>query len=72
MKTHHTKAQLHKENKYNEMVIYWEACHSGSMFVDLPSNINVYAVSSTNETEKIGKIPCEAKFDTVTPWGETH
>jgi len=28
-----------------------EACESGSMFVDLPKNINIYAVSASNPTE---------------------
>jgi len=33
------------------MVFYLEACESGSMFVDLPTNINLYALSAANPTE---------------------
>lgn len=37
---------------YKEMVLYIEACESGSMFDGiLASNINVYAVTAANPTE---------------------
>jgi len=42
---------MHKEQKYNQMVIYIEACESGSMFDGLlPENINVYATTASNST----------------------
>lgn len=37
------------ENKmYKELVMYMEACESGSMFEKLPKDINVYALSAAN------------------------
>lgn len=30
---------------------YLEACESGSMFVDLPKNVNIYATTASNPTE---------------------
>ena len=44
---------MHKNNKYKEMVIYWESCHSGSMFQNLlPNNINVYALSASSPDQE--------------------
>ncbi|XP_005092927.1 legumain-like [Aplysia californica] len=44
--------QMHREKKYKEMVLYVEACESGSMFEGiLPEDINIYAISSTNSHE---------------------
>ena len=44
-----TIIQMHNQNKFKEMVIYWESCHSGSMFQNLlPNNINVYALSASS------------------------
>ena len=44
---------MHKNKKYKEMVIYWESCHSGSMFQNLlPNNINVYALSASSPDEE--------------------
>ena len=41
------------ENKmYDQMVIYIEACESGSMFEGiLTENLNIYAVTAANSTE---------------------
>ena len=33
-------AEMHKNNWYKEMVIFIESCQSGSMFHNLPKNIN--------------------------------
>ena len=33
------------------MVIYIEACESGSMLEDLPSNMNIYATTASNSEE---------------------
>jgi len=46
-----TITQMHKEKKYKEMVIYIEACESGSMLEDLPDNINIYSTTASNPTE---------------------
>jgi len=43
---------MHQNNMYKEMVVYIEACESGSMFENiLPDNINIYALSAANSTE---------------------
>jgi len=42
---------MHDGGKYKKAAYYLEACESGSMFVDLPTNINFYAVSASNPTE---------------------
>ncbi|KAI7797072.1 legumain-like isoform X2 [Triplophysa rosa] len=41
-----------KNHQFSKMVIYLESCHSGSMFAHLPSNVHVYAVTSTKANEK--------------------
>jgi legumain len=49
----HKAIQFMNQNKmYKEMVIYMEACESGSMFQNiLENNINVYALSAANASE---------------------
>ena len=48
-----TIIQMHNQNKFKEMVIYWESCHSGSMFQNLlPNNINVYALSASSPDQE--------------------
>ena len=43
---------MHANKMYNQMVIYWESCESGSMFSKLlPSDINVLAVTAANPRE---------------------
>uniref|UniRef100_A0A7N0U932 legumain n=1 Tax=Kalanchoe fedtschenkoi TaxID=63787 RepID=A0A7N0U932_KALFE len=42
----------HQSNAYSQMVIYVEACESGSIFDGLlPEDLNVYATTSANPTE---------------------
>ena len=36
---------------YKQLVFYLEACESGSMFVNLPKNINVYSLSAAGTSE---------------------
>lgn len=36
---------------YKQMTYYLESCESGSMFQDLPSNTDIYAVSASSPTE---------------------
>ncbi|KJH49309.1 peptidase C13 family protein [Dictyocaulus viviparus] len=44
--------EMHKNKKYSQLVIYLEACESGSMFDGiLTSDINVYAVTAANTWE---------------------
>lgn len=37
--------------KFAKLTFYLETCESGSMFVDLPKNLNIYALSAANPTE---------------------
>ena len=49
---HKTIHSMHHNKKYGEMVIYIEACESGSMFEGiLEDDINVYATTAANPTE---------------------
>jgi legumain len=44
--------KLHKENRYNKLVLYIEACESGSMFRNvLPDNINIFATTASDYDE---------------------
>ena len=36
---------------YKDLVFYLEACESGSMFVNLPTNMNIYATSASGIDE---------------------
>jgi len=46
-----TITEMHTQKKYKEMVIYIEACESGSMLDDLPNNINIYSTTASNAVE---------------------
>ena len=51
-KLHATIKTMNSKKMYNEMVMYIEACESGSMFENiLEDNLNVYAVSASNSHE---------------------
>lgn len=44
-----TLTEMHEKNTYGKMVIYIEACYSGSMFKGiLPDNISIYATTAAN------------------------
>ena len=46
-----TLKKMHERNKFHQMVIYIEACESGSMFKGLlPNNINIYGTTASNST----------------------
>jgi len=46
-----TLKKMHEKKKFHQMVIYIEACESGSMFKGLlPSNINIYGTTASNST----------------------
>ncbi|XP_063803634.1 legumain [Pseudophryne corroboree] len=42
---------MYDNKKYKQMVLYIEACESGSMMNHLPNNINVYATTAANPHE---------------------
>ncbi|KAF1570622.1 UNVERIFIED_CONTAM: Vacuolar-processing enzyme beta-isozyme, partial [Eudyptes robustus] len=47
-----TLHEIHAKNSYKELVLYVEACYSGSMFQGfLPKNTNIYAVTAANAAE---------------------
>ncbi|VDO75593.1 unnamed protein product, partial [Schistosoma margrebowiei] len=47
-----TLKYLHNHKRYSKLVIYIEACESGSMFQGiLPSNLNIYATTAASPTE---------------------
>ncbi|GFR11124.1 legumain [Trichonephila clavata] len=51
-KLNKTIRYMYEKKMYGKMVIYIEACESGSMFEDiLPRDINVYATTSANRKE---------------------
>ncbi|THD19739.1 Legumain [Fasciola hepatica] len=55
-----TLANMYREKRFKKMVIYIEACHSGSMFRwILPKNIDVWAVTAANPTESSWATFCE-------------
>ena len=50
---------MHERNKFHQMVIYIEACESGSMFKGLlPNNINIYGTTASNSTHSSVSIWC--------------
>lgn len=51
-KFHETLKFMHENKMYKEMVVYIEACESGSMFENiLEDNLNIYAVTAANAHE---------------------
>lgn len=42
---------MHSNNMYKELVFYLEACESGSMFENLPTDTKIYAVSAASPSE---------------------
>ncbi len=42
---------MHRKKMYKKLVMYVDACYSGSMFLNLPEHLNVVAVTAANEQE---------------------
>jgi len=60
-----TITKMHAQNKYKQMVIYIEACESGSMLENiLPTNINIYATTASNAEESSYACYYDAKRQT--------
>uniref|UniRef100_A0A8C5GKT0 Legumain n=1 Tax=Gouania willdenowi TaxID=441366 RepID=A0A8C5GKT0_GOUWI len=55
---------MHSNKKYKEMVFYIEACESGSMMSDLPSDVDVYATTAANAHESSYACYYDEKRDT--------
>ena len=43
--------KMHEKKMYKKFVLYIEACFSGSMFLKLPKDLNVVAVTAANDQE---------------------
>ncbi|KER19733.1 hypothetical protein T265_11570 [Opisthorchis viverrini] len=55
-------AHMHSKKKYNKMVLYVEACYSGSLFRNiLPPNMGIYVITSAKEDEQSWSIFCTDK-----------
>jgi len=50
---------MHTNKMYKDLVFYLEACESGSMFVDLPTNWNIYATSASGPYESSWAAYCD-------------
>ncbi|KAM4014581.1 legumain [Anomaloglossus baeobatrachus] len=55
---------MYENKKYKQMVLYIEACESGSMMNHLPNNINVYATTAANPHESSYACYYDAERDT--------
>ena len=42
---------MHEKKMYKKFVLYIEACYSGSMFLNLPKDLNVVAITAANDQE---------------------
>ncbi|TGZ71386.1 hypothetical protein CRM22_002691 [Opisthorchis felineus] len=55
-----TLSYMHTHGMYKKLVIYLEACESGSMFEDiLPSNIGIYVTTAANSDESSWASYCQ-------------
>lgn len=55
---------MHENKKYKKMVFYIEACESGSMMINLPADIDVYATTAANSHESSYACYYDEKRDT--------
>ena len=55
---------MYEKKQYKEMVFYFEACHSGSMFVNLKKGKNVYAFTGSDAEHSAWMCNCPP-YDTV-------
>ena len=46
-----TVQEMHENERYSQMVVYWESCFSGTMFEHLGEYLEVYAQSAANTRE---------------------
>ena len=59
-----TITYMHLSKKYKEMVLYIDACYSGSMFDGLlPNDVNVYATTAANATQEASKFNYDMKLN---------
>lgn len=53
-----TITKMYNNKQYSKLVFYFEACFSGSMFTDLPSGMNVYAMTGADESHEAMECNC--------------
>ena len=54
-----TLEYMYTHRMYKEMVFYVEACEAGSMFVDLPDDMNIYTMTASDEEVSSWAIFCD-------------
>ena len=54
-----TLEYMYTHRMYKELVFYVEACEAGSMFVDLPDDMNIYTMTASNEEVSSWAIYCD-------------
>ena len=54
-----TLEYMYTHRMYKELVFYVEACEAGSMFVDLPDDMNIYAMTASDEEVSSWAIYCD-------------
>ena len=60
---------MYQKKMYKELIFYVEACESGSMFVGMPTNRNIYVVTAANPTQSSWGDYCPATgSDPGTDW----
>ncbi|XP_068202256.1 legumain-like [Palaemon carinicauda] len=58
-----TVTSMHEAGKYKEMLIYIEACESGSMFEDLyPASLKAYGLSASSPSESSWATYCDNPY----------
>ncbi|XP_027348046.1 vacuolar-processing enzyme delta-isozyme-like [Abrus precatorius] len=64
----HALKKKHSTKSYKKMVIYLEACESGSMFEGLlPNNINIYVTTASNANESSYAFYCPDFYPSAPP-----
>lgn len=59
-----TLIKMHEANMYGKLTFYMEACESGSMFLALPDDINVYVTTAADATESSYACYYDPKLET--------
>lgn len=54
-----TLEYMYTHRMFKEMVIYVEACEAGSMFVDMPDDMNIYVMTASDEEVSSWAIYCD-------------
>lgn len=54
-----TLEYMYTHRMYKELVFYVEACEAGSMFVDLPDDMNIYTMTASDEEVSSWAIYCD-------------